>query len=120
MTLLFTLALALIVAQIAYATHVPKPGPRLAKEIRKYWKTPAEFHMASCVFWYESRYREKVISETGDYGVAQVNRYTWERVFGSAFRDGRILTYRFNVQAAFRIYLAAGRSWSPWVAARYC
>lgn len=27
---------------------------------------------------------------------------------------------RFNVQAAYRIYRAAGRSWRPWVAARLC
>lgn len=121
--LLLLLAVTLTLAGQAHAHHGHKPGPRLAKEIRRHFPQ-AEWHRASCIAWHESRFREKAINwrdwhanGPGSFGAFQLARI-WIVYTGGSWQ--RLLTYRTNVRVARIVWERAGRSWRPWAASRYC
>ena len=74
---------------------------------------------ALCVVRGESGFNPGAISHTGDYGVAQVNRATWESVYPEWWQPVRGFRYAlldpvFNVNVMWSMS-RWGTSWSPWV-----
>jgi len=64
---------------------------------------------------YESGYREKVISRTGDYGVFQLNcRWQKRRVGGNC---KKFLDLETNLRIAKQIY--SEQNWRPWYTRKY-
>lgn len=80
--------------------------------IAETWPAHAR-RMAECVAWHESRYTPRAVSPTGDYGLWQINKATWDRTFTWS----RIFEPRYNARAAYRIS-RGGRSWTPWTVYR--
>lgn len=58
----------------------------------------------------------RAVSATGDYGVAQINRKTWESTFARMFGSWlpHIFDVRKNIRMAWVIYEGAGHSFRPW------
>lgn len=69
---------------------------------------------ANCVIDNESG-GQQVVSRTGDYGVWQINRATWQPVFP----NDDLMDPATNGAIAAEVYRRAG-GWSPWVGARRC
>lgn len=65
---------------------------------------------ALCVARGESGFNPGAISRTGDYGVFQINRPSWERSYDWV----RILDPVYNVGVGWAMS-RRGYSWSPWV-----
>lgn len=63
----------------------------------------------------ESRYIPNAVSRSGDYGLFQINRVTWEKtVKGWGYTWGQMFDPYINSRVALRIYRLAGNSWRPW------
>lgn len=71
---------------------------------------PQAVRTALCVVAGESGFNPGAISQTGDYGVFQINRLSWEH----AYDWGRILDPVYNIGVGWAMS-RRGFSWSPWV-----
>jgi hypothetical protein len=89
------------------------------------WGWGRDYRIALCIAWHESRYRPRAVSSTGDHGLMQLHRATWDprrnpaaaRVVGRV-DWGRIYEVAYNVQVARRIWRSQG--WDAWRTYRYC
>ncbi len=63
----------------------------------------------------ESRMQPDAVSRSGDYGLFQINKVTWEKtVKGWGYTWDEMFDAEANADVAYRIYKLAGNSWSPW------
>ena len=59
-------------------------------------------------------WRPDVVSASGDYGITQINADTWVSVFTDFWENDNWADPAWNIARAYRVYLAAGGSFSPW------
>jgi hypothetical protein len=123
-TLTFCLYVFLLILAVATVRGHPSAPRWLARVIRAHWP-PSEWARATCIAWHESRYRPRTVSKTGDYGLWQINRATWDpawnpraaRVVGQV-RWERIYEPDVNARVAARIWRHLG--WRPWTTRGLC
>jgi hypothetical protein len=114
---------AMSVAVATARPDTPDPPAAIRRMIHRAFG--AERAVAECVAWHESRYRTRAISSTGDYGLFQINRETWDPARNPAARRtvgrldwARILRPEVNVRVAARIWRKHG--WRPWATRGWC
>ena len=67
------------------------------------------------VAYCESRYTPDAVSRSGDYGLFQINKVTWEKtVKGWGYTWDQMFDPYINSRVALKIYQLAGNSWQPW------
>lgn len=104
------------VAPSPFPTPRPVTGPdELEAKVRAAF--PDDPDTAMRIVTCESNWDPTEVSPTGDYGLFQINRRTWEDEFegewGMGDWDENIFDVNTNIRVAQKLHAAAG--WAPWV-----
>ena len=101
-------------------SHVP--APRVALSLAEVEALVCTFDWpcatAVCIAWAESEGEWWAESETDDHGLMQLNRPTYERVFGE--RWAGVYEPARNVELAYEVFERWGRTFGAWTSAGDC